>query len=65
MTTYCLEDFIADDVFFAAAKRGDLEYLSEIKKGLLDYSYQKKTAENIFYLIYTLKIQKQRCLIVK
>lgn len=58
MTTYCLEDFIVDDLFFAAAKRGDLEYLSEIKKGLLDYPYQKKTAENIFYLIHTLKIQK-------
>lgn len=58
MTTYCFEDFIADDVFFAAAKEGNLEYLSKIKKDLVAFPYQEKMAENTFYLIHTLKIQR-------
>lgn len=58
MTTYCLEDFIADDDFFAAAKKGDLEYLSKIKESLAATPYQEKMAENTFYLIHTLQIQK-------
>lgn len=58
ITTYCLEDFIADEEFFAAAKEGNLDFLSEIKKCLTAYPYQEIIAEHAFYLIHTLKIQK-------
>lgn len=58
ITTYCLEDFIADVEFFAAAKEGNLDFLSKIKKCLTGYPYQEIIAEHAFYLIHTLKIQK-------
>lgn len=59
MQEYCWEDFIADDTFFAAAKRRDLLYLNDVLLCLKDYPQQKRMAEEAFTLISSLKIVKE------
>ena len=59
MQKYDWEDFIADDIFFHAAKKKDWAYLDNVLFYLKDYPQQKLMAKEVFVFVAALKIRKE------